>query len=55
MSLEEVKLKENLHETLFNKAEVKQGDITSLNDNVIASYALFESEIISYARQKYNV
>ena len=42
-------------ETNSAKAEVNQGDITSLNDNVIASYALFESEIISYIRQKYNV
>ena len=47
--------KVNVTRDLFNKAEVNQGDIASLNDNVIASYALFESEIISYVRQKYNV
>ena len=47
--------KVNVTRDLFNKAEVNQGDITSLNDNVIASYTLFESEIISYVRQKYNV
>mgnify|MGYP007000403469 len=49
------KKKVNVTRDLFNKAEVNHGDISSLNDNVIASYALFESEIISYARQKYNV
>ena len=39
----------------MNKAEIQYGDIDSLNDNIIASYALFDLEIISHVRQKYKV
>tara|TARA_B100000579_G_scaffold387955_1_gene360731 strand:- start:48 stop:605 length:558 start_codon:yes stop_codon:yes gene_type:complete len=47
--------KVNNTRNLFNKAEVKHGDFDSLNDNIIASFALFDLEIISYVRQKYKV
>lgn len=40
---------------IMNKAEIQYGDIDPLNDNIIASYALFDLEIISHVRQKYKV
>ncbi len=40
---------------ILSKAEIQYGDIESFNDNIIASFALFDLEVMSYVRTKYKV